>query len=180
MRPRLEDVARLANVHPATVSRALSERSCKLVNAETLDRVVRAAEELNYLPNTMARSLAMLSTDTAAPVTTAEITVRGDSAYGSRAVIRVYHRYGAVFSLMRNRNAAVQDRQQTGPAQRRVPAGRNAPSMPIAEDAWTTVRYPGAVRDRDTGAWATTSCICQRIRRPGADGGHPAPHDHRA
>ena len=58
MRPRLEDVARLANVHPATVSRALNERTRKLVSAETLDRVVRAAEELNYLPNTMARSLA--------------------------------------------------------------------------------------------------------------------------
>jgi LacI family transcriptional regulator len=64
MRPRLEDVARLANVHPATVSRALNERTRELVSAETLDRVVRAAEELNYLPNTMARSLASARSST--------------------------------------------------------------------------------------------------------------------
>ena len=49
--------------------------------------------------------------------------MRGDSAYGPRAVIRVCHRYGAVFSLVRNRNAAVQ---------RAIDA--------IAEDAWTPVR----------------------------------------
>ena len=107
--------------------------------------------------------LVTLSTDTAAPVITAEITVRGDSAYGPRAVIRVCHRYGPVFSLARNRSAAVQ---------RAIDA--------IGEDAWTPVRYPGAVRDRETGAWATTSCMCHNVfRRPGAGGGHPAPHDHR-
>jgi LacI family transcriptional regulator len=64
MRPRLEDVAKLANVHPATVSRALNERTRDLVSAETLGRVVRAAEELNYLPNTMARSLASARSST--------------------------------------------------------------------------------------------------------------------
>ncbi|MEE3850944.1 LacI family DNA-binding transcriptional regulator [Gordonia sp. LSe1-13] len=58
MRARLEDVARLANVHPATVSRALNERTRNLVSQETLDRVRKAAEELNYLPNSVARSLA--------------------------------------------------------------------------------------------------------------------------
>ncbi|WP_083737647.1 LacI family DNA-binding transcriptional regulator [Mycobacterium sp. MS1601] len=64
MRPRLEDVAKLANVHPATVSRALNERTRDLVSAETLDRVIRAADELNYLPNTMARSLASARSST--------------------------------------------------------------------------------------------------------------------
>jgi len=64
MRPRLEDVAKLANVHPATVSRALNERTRELVSTGTLNRVLRAAEELNYLPNTMARSLASARSST--------------------------------------------------------------------------------------------------------------------
>ncbi|MCX5043464.1 LacI family transcriptional regulator [Aldersonia sp. NBC_00410] len=58
MRARLEDVAKLANVHPATASRALNEHSRKLVSQDTLHRVMSAAEQLNYLPNSMARSLA--------------------------------------------------------------------------------------------------------------------------
>lgn len=64
MRPRLEDVAKLASVHPATVSRALNERTRDRVSADTLGRVLRAAEELNYLPNTMARSLASARSST--------------------------------------------------------------------------------------------------------------------
>jgi len=48
-----------------------------------------------------------LSTARAAGVS-GQIIVRGDSAYGSRAVIRVCRRYGAVFSLVLTRNAAVQ------------------------------------------------------------------------
>ena len=60
MRPRLDDVARLAT----TVSRALNERSRTLASAETLDRVVRAAAELNYLPNTMARTMASARSST--------------------------------------------------------------------------------------------------------------------
>ena len=70
------------------------------------------------------------------PGVTGQIIVRGDSAYGSRAVIRVCRRYGAVFSLVLTRNAAVQ---------------RAIDSIP--ENAWTPVKYPGAVLDRETGAW---------------------------
>ena len=54
-----------------------------------------------------------------------QIIVRGDSAYRSRAVIRVCRRYGAVFSLVLTRNAAVQ---------RAIDA--------IDEHAWTPVRSP--------------------------------------
>ncbi|OZF01288.1 LacI family DNA-binding transcriptional regulator [Rhodococcoides fascians] len=58
MRARLEDVARQANVHPATASRALNERTRHRVSPDTLNRVLAVARELNYLPNSMARSLA--------------------------------------------------------------------------------------------------------------------------
>ncbi len=53
----IRDVARLAEVHPGTVSRALNEQTRALVNPETAERVIRAAEELGYQPNPIARGL---------------------------------------------------------------------------------------------------------------------------
>src|SRR5215207_1530309 len=53
----LRDVARLAGVHPASVSRALNEETRTLVNDETAKRVLKAAEELGYQPNPIARGL---------------------------------------------------------------------------------------------------------------------------
>nr|WP_053777259.1 LacI family DNA-binding transcriptional regulator [Gordonia sp. NB41Y]EMP13300.2 hypothetical protein ISGA_880 [Gordonia sp. NB41Y] len=64
VRSRLADVAKLADVHPATASRALNERTRHLVSAETLERVLAAADELHYLPNPMARSLASSRSNT--------------------------------------------------------------------------------------------------------------------
>ncbi|MGH2869644.1 MAG: LacI family DNA-binding transcriptional regulator [Solirubrobacteraceae bacterium] len=53
----IRDVARLAEVHPGTVSRALNEQTRALVNPDTADRVLRVAEELGYRPNPIARGL---------------------------------------------------------------------------------------------------------------------------
>jgi LacI family transcriptional regulator len=53
----LREVAALAGVHPATASRALNAQTRCLVNADTVDRVRRAADELGYRPNPIARSL---------------------------------------------------------------------------------------------------------------------------
>lgn len=53
----IRDVARLAEVHPGTVSRALNEETRGLVNPDTAERVIRAAEELGYEPNKIARGL---------------------------------------------------------------------------------------------------------------------------
>jgi LacI family transcriptional regulator len=53
----IRDVARVAKVHPGTVSRALNADTRGLVNEETADRVLRAAEELGYRPNPIARGL---------------------------------------------------------------------------------------------------------------------------
>ena len=53
----LRDVARVAGVHPATVSRALNEETRALVNDDTAQRVLKAAEELGYRPNPIARGL---------------------------------------------------------------------------------------------------------------------------
>ena len=56
-RVTLRDVARVANVHPGTASRALGEETRALVNEETARRVLQAAEELGYRPNPIARGL---------------------------------------------------------------------------------------------------------------------------
>jgi LacI family transcriptional regulator len=53
----IREVARLADVHPGTVSRALNHQTRGLVNQETAARVLAAADELGYRPNTMARGL---------------------------------------------------------------------------------------------------------------------------
>jgi hypothetical protein len=63
-----------------------------------------------------------------------EILLRGDSAFGSRAVVGARRGHGARFSLVLNKN----------------PAGQAAIAS-IPDDAWTPVKYPGAVGDPDTG-----------------------------
>ena len=63
------------------------------------------------------------------------ILVRGDSAYGSKAVVGACCKAGVRFSVVLTKNPAVQ---------RAIAA--------ITEDSWTPVRYPGAVVDPDTGA----------------------------
>jgi LacI family transcriptional regulator len=53
----LRDVARLARVHPGTVSRTLNPATRSLVNDATAARVVEAAQALDYRPNPIARGL---------------------------------------------------------------------------------------------------------------------------
>jgi LacI family transcriptional regulator len=53
----LKDVARLAGVHPATVSRALDPMRSDLVNQATRERIQTVADELGYRVNSFARSL---------------------------------------------------------------------------------------------------------------------------
>lgn len=53
----IADVARVAGVHPATVSRALNLATQSQVSPKTLKRVQKAANSLEYVPNALARSL---------------------------------------------------------------------------------------------------------------------------
>lgn len=55
MRPKLEDVAKRANVSKTTVSRVLNNRG--YLSQKTIDKVHKAMEELNYQPNVVARQL---------------------------------------------------------------------------------------------------------------------------
>jgi LacI family transcriptional regulator len=56
-RPTIADVARLAGVHAGTVSRALNPKTEGRVNRTTVARVRRAAKQLGYTPNSIARGL---------------------------------------------------------------------------------------------------------------------------
>src|ERR687897_1614762 len=75
---------------------------------------------------------------------TGKILVRGDSAYGNRAVVRACRRGNAEFSLVMTKNPAIT---------RAIAA--------IPDTAWTPVRYPGAVRDPDTGAWISDAEVAE-------------------
>lgn len=55
MKPKIQDVARLAGVSPTTVSRVLNNRG--YISDETRKKVNKAMKELNYFPNDIARSL---------------------------------------------------------------------------------------------------------------------------
>ncbi len=72
------------------------------------------------------------------------ILVRGDSAFGSRAVVGTCIRHGAQFSVAMARNSAI-----------------DKAIAAIGEHAWTPVRYPGAVRDPDTGAWISDAEVAE-------------------
>ena len=75
---------------------------------------------------------------------TGKILVRGDSAYGNRAVVRACVRGKAEFSLVMIKSRAIQ---------RAIAA--------IPDTAWTPVRYPGAVQDCDTGQWISDAEVAE-------------------
>jgi LacI family transcriptional regulator len=56
-RVTLRDVAEVAGVHTSTASRAINERTRTLVDSQTVERVLTAAKELGYRPNSLARGL---------------------------------------------------------------------------------------------------------------------------
>jgi LacI family transcriptional regulator len=56
-RVKLTDVARAAGVHPGTASRALNPATRSRVSPETSRRILKVAERLGYVPNTLARGL---------------------------------------------------------------------------------------------------------------------------
>ena len=55
----IREVAKLANVSPATVSRVLNNPNYKCQSPEIRERIWKFAMELNYTPNEAARRLKM-------------------------------------------------------------------------------------------------------------------------
>lgn len=90
------------------------------------------------------RMVAQAIATTRAAGVTGQILVRGDSAYGSRAVVSAARRAGARFSLVWTKSTAVRTAIAT-----------------ISQDAWIPVRYPGAVQDPDTGEWISDAEVAE-------------------
>ncbi len=61
-RRTIVDVARVARVHPSTVSRVLNARADLVLRPETRERVLSAAARLRYRPSALARSLRLRRT----------------------------------------------------------------------------------------------------------------------
>ena len=91
-----------------------------------------------------ARMVAQAIATARAAGVSGQILVRGDSAYGTRAVVAACRRVGATFSLVLTKNTAVA-----------------AAIAAIPDDSWTPVSYPGAVRDPDTGAWISDAEVAE-------------------
>jgi hypothetical protein len=91
-----------------------------------------------------ARMIAQAVASARAAGVSGQILVRGDSAYGNGVVVAACRRAGAHFSVVLTKNRA-------------VAAAINS----IGEDAWTPVKYPGAVRDSDTGAWISDAEVAE-------------------
>jgi hypothetical protein len=85
-----------------------------------------------------------------------EILVRGDSAYGNHTVIGACVKAGARFSVVLTKNRTVTR------AIARIP-----------QDAWTAVRYPGAVLDPDTGRLISDAEVAEICFTAFASTGHP-------
>ncbi|PXW25802.1 UNVERIFIED_CONTAM: DDE family transposase [Williamsia faeni] len=75
---------------------------------------------------------------------TGTIMVRGDSAYGNSGVVRACTNAGAEFSVVLIKNSLVHKAIDS-----------------IADSAWIPVKYPGAVRDPDTGAWISDAEVAE-------------------
>ena len=74
------------------------------------------------------------------------ILVRADSAYYAGAIVSAARRAGAYFSVTVVANAAIQ-----------------AAIASIPDDAWTAVRYPGAVVDPDTGELISEAEVAETV-----------------
>jgi hypothetical protein len=87
---------------------------------------------------------------------TGKVLVRGDSAFGVSAVVGACLKAGVGFSVVLVKNPAVTRAIAT-----------------ITEDAWTPVRYPGAVIDPDTGQLISDAEVAETTFTAFASTKHP-------
>lgn len=112
----IRDVAKLAGVSVATVSRVLNEKG--YVHEDTVKQVKKAIEELQYKPNAVAKALfkksstmiALLVSNIQDPASLSLLTVIEEEAYkeGYQIVIcNVKHKYGYMDILEQNNIAGI-------------------------------------------------------------------------
>jgi Transposase DDE domain group 1 len=110
---------------------------------------VIAAQRLRKGSAGSARGAARLATDALALIRRSslagrDVLLRADSAFYSRALVAAVLNAGAEVSITVRMDAAV----------KRAIAG-------LAEDGWTTIRYPDAIYDETTGAWISKAQVAE-------------------
>jgi len=118
------------------------------VSTEQIAPVI-AAQRLRKGSVGSPRGAARLATDTLALIRRSRLAgrnvlVRADSAFYSHALVTAVLKTGADVSITVRMDAAV----------KRAIAG-------IAENAWTTIKYPDAVYDETTGSWISQAQIAE-------------------
>ncbi len=92
----LTEIDRLAGVSSATVSRAISPRTARLVKPETLEKIRKIQEKLNYRHNVLARNMRKQMTETitlAAPLDTYSNPHHSDFAIFSARNVMFFFRH---------------------------------------------------------------------------------------
>jgi hypothetical protein len=118
------------------------------VSTETIAPVI-AAQRLRKGSAASPRGAARLATDTLALVRRSrlagrQVLLRADSAFYSHALVTAVLKTGAEVSITVRMDAAV----------KRAIAG-------LAEDGWTTIKYPDAIYDEATGNWISKAQITE-------------------
>src|SRR3954467_1563005 len=110
---------------------------------------VIAAQRLRKGSAGSPRGAARLATDALALIRRSrlagrDVLLRADSAFYSRALVAAVRKAGAGVSITVRMDAAV----------KRAIAG-------LAEDGWTTIKYPDAIYDETTGSWISTAQVAE-------------------
>lgn len=169
----IRDVAREAGVSPATVSLVLNDRAATRIPASTQDRVRRAASDIGYSPNSVARSLRTRTTRTIGlisdQIATTPYAVRMIEAVqdGARAHGHLVFLVstGAERSLEREAVAALRDQQVDGLIYAcmwhrdvEVPQGM-PPGSVVLDGRPDRAGYPAVVPDDRRGAEAAVQAL---------------------
>lgn len=127
----LEDVAKLSGVSTATVSRVFSGATA--TSATTRERVLRAAELLDYQPNTLARALAKGLTQTVGLL----VPATSDPFWGEVAmhIEELASREGLAILLASSRGLAEREQQMLSVLGQQHPSGVIVGS-PVAPGQW--------------------------------------------
>jgi LacI family transcriptional regulator len=174
----IRDVARAANVSTATVSRVLNRR--ETVAELTVDRVLKATNELDYVPHGGARSLSSRRTDTIGvllPDLHGEFfseLIRGidagTSAHGLHLLLSRSHgdpqEAAAVLRAMRSRVDAMLVMSPYADGEELSSALKgDVPLVLLNSSGGVAGRYPTFAIDNHAGAFAITAHLLETGRR---------------
>lgn len=140
----IREVARLANVAPSTVSRALNNSG--YVAEETLDKIKKAVEELDYIPNQWIRNLYRQSTGIIG-IIVSEISHPFFSEL-SNCIDKELHKYGYNVMLCSTESDKRREREYLDTLERNLFDGIIGGTSLLEADIYKKLTKPIVVLDR--------------------------------